>query len=34
VMTLNWITRSPAERRLWAPITTLIFILALAIVWK
>lgn len=34
VMILNWITRSPAERKLWAPITTLIFILALAIVWK
>ena len=32
VMILNWITPSAPERRLWAPITTLIFVLGLAIV--
>lgn len=33
MMVLNWITPSPAERRIWGPITTTIFILALAIQW-
>ncbi|SIN78194.1 hypothetical protein [Vannielia litorea] len=34
VMTvLNWITPSPAERRLWGPITTVIFALAFAVNW-
>ena len=33
MMVLNWITPSGAERRLWGPITTLIFALAVAVHW-
>lgn len=33
VMVLNWITPSAAERRVWGPITTVIFLLGVAIVW-
>lgn len=31
-MVLNWITPSRPERRLWGPITTLMFVLALLVV--
>lgn len=31
--TLNWITPSAAERKLWGPIMTVMLILALVIVW-
>lgn len=30
---LNWITPSAAERKLWAPIMTVLFAITLAIVW-
>lgn len=33
VTVLNWITRSAPERRLWAPITTVMLILVVAVVW-
>ena len=33
MMVLNWITPSRAERRLWGPITTVIFGLAVAVHW-
>ncbi|WP_068118666.1 hypothetical protein [Tropicimonas marinistellae] len=33
VMVLNWITRSAAERKLWAPITTVMVLLVVAVVW-
>lgn len=33
MMVLNWITRSRAERMLWGPITTVIFLVAVAVVW-
>ncbi|MEM7643571.1 MAG: hypothetical protein AAF366_13725 [Pseudomonadota bacterium] len=32
-MVLNWITPSPAERRLWGPIMTIMFLLAIAVQW-
>lgn len=32
-MVLNWITPSEKERRLWGPIMTAMFLLALAIYW-
>ncbi len=32
-MILNWITPSAPERRLWGPIMTVMFALAVAIVW-
>ena len=31
MMVLNWITRSVPERRLWGPITTIIFLLAVLV---
>lgn len=31
---LNWITPSPAERRLWGPTMTAMLIFAIAIVWQ
>lgn len=30
---LNWITPSPAERKLWGPFMTAMLVLAIAIVW-
>ena len=33
MMILNWITPSPPERKLWSPITTVIFALAVAVHW-
>ncbi len=30
---LNWITPSPAERKLWGPIMTVMLVLAIVIVW-
>lgn len=33
MMVLNWITPSPPERKLWGPITTVIFALAVAVHW-
>lgn len=32
-MVLNWITPSPAERRLWGPVMTVMFVLAVAVTW-
>lgn len=32
-MVLNWITPSKQERRLWAPIMTVMFLLAVAVFW-
>ena len=32
-MVLNWITPSAAERKLWAPIMTVMFVLAVAVVF-
>ncbi len=32
-MVLNWITPSQAERKLWAPIMTVMFVLAVAVVF-
>lgn len=32
-MVLNWITTSAPERMLWGPIMTVMFVLALAVVW-
>lgn len=32
-MVLNWITPSAAERKLWGPIMTFMFVIALSIVW-
>lgn len=35
IMGLNWATPSAAERRLWGPITTLMFLLALSVMlWR
>lgn len=31
---LNWITPSPAERKLWGPIMTVMLIAAIVIVWQ
>lgn len=31
---LNWITPSAPERRLWAPIMTVMFVLAIAVLWS
>lgn len=33
MMVLNWITPSPAERKLWGPITTVMFALAVTVQW-
>lgn len=33
MMVLNWITPSRSERNLWGPITTVIFVLAVAVHW-
>ena len=32
-MLLNWVTPSKEERKLWAPITTVMFLLAIAVFW-
>lgn len=34
IAVLNWITPSVRERRLWAPITTLMLLVAVAVVWS
>ncbi|MDD9923955.1 MAG: hypothetical protein OXQ92_17000 [Boseongicola sp.] len=33
VTVLNWITPSAVERKLWGPITTVMLIVAIAVVW-
>ncbi len=32
-MLMNWITPSKAERLLWGPVTTIMFLLVVAVVW-